>query len=82
MKRYLEDAYFRLDASIDKHFTGTGITAFAKANNLLNTAMYQYINKNDMHDVLSEDYMLRQGGILERIECYGKTIAIGLKYKF
>jgi TonB-dependent receptor len=77
-----QDGYFRLDASIDKQFTGTGITAFAKANNLLNTAMYQYINKNNMHDVLSEDYMRRQGGILERIEYYGTTITIGLKYKF
>jgi len=74
--------FLRLDASIEKSFANTGITLFAKANNLLNTPMFQYINPNARDADRFNDFARRgNGGLLERVERYGQTILIGIRYR-
>ncbi|MCL2693138.1 MAG: TonB-dependent receptor [Rikenellaceae bacterium] len=72
--------YIRLDASVEKHFAKTGLTLFAKANNLLDTPMYQYIHPNPAQDRFI-DFARKNGGLLERKELYGRNIMVGLKFK-
>ena len=72
--------YLRMDASLEKHFAKIGLSAFAKASNLLNTPMYQYIQPNPTQDRFS-GFARKNGGLLERKESYGQNFTIGLKYK-
>jgi len=75
-----QDGYLRLDASVEKTFKKIKLTIFAKATNLLNTPMYQFINPNERQANL-EALERRKGGILDRKDLYGQTILLGLKYK-
>jgi hypothetical protein len=72
--------FLRLDASVDKHFERIGLTIFAKASNLLDTPMYQYINPNPDDDMLT-GRARKNRGLLDRKEYYGRNITIGVKYK-
>ena len=72
--------YLRLDASAEKHFQKIGLTIFAKASNLLNTPMFQYIFPNQADNRL-EGIARKNGGRLDRKEYYGQNITLGLKYK-
>jgi outer membrane receptor protein involved in Fe transport len=72
--------YVRLDASFEKRFK-CGLAVFAKATNLLDTQMLQYIkaNESNKNSMGLERY---KGGIVERKEHYGRNITLGVKYKF
>ena len=72
--------HLRLDASVEKHFTGTGFTLFAKASNLLDTPMYQFINPNEAHRNLV-GRARKNGGLLDRKENYGRHVTVGVKFK-
>lgn len=85
VSRYLNEdtwqaGYTSFDASIEKRFN-KGLTVFAKASNLLDSPMIQYIRENDknVQYVNVERY---HKGILSRRELYGQNILIGLRYKF
>ncbi len=72
--------FIQMDASVEKSFK-IGISVFAKASNLLNTPMIQFLKKQNQ---LNEDvagYESYRGGTLVRRDYYGQTFQIGLKYK-
>jgi outer membrane receptor protein involved in Fe transport len=84
VSRYLDEdtwqaGYVRIDASLEKQFK-IGLSIFAKATNLFDTQMLQYIKANDANKNAAglERY---KGGIVERKEHYGQNFIIGLKYK-
>jgi hypothetical protein len=83
VSRYLDEdswqaGYIQMDASVEKRFK-SGLSLFAKASNLLNSPMIQYIKRNEKNELFSnvERY---QGGIVERKEYYGLNILIGLRF--
>ena len=85
VSRYIDEdswqaAYISLDASIEKRFR-SGLSVFAKASNLLNSPMIQYVKRNETNESLTnvERY---NGGIVERKESYGLNFSAGLKFKF
>ena len=85
VSRYLDEdswqaGYGSMDASIEKRFK-SGIALFAKASNLLNSPMIQYVKHNDTNAsyVNIERY---HEGVIERKEFYGQNILIGLRFKF
>lgn len=85
VSRYLDDdswqaGYMTMDASIEKRFK-TGFALFAKAANLLNSPMIQYVKKNEKN-LLYAGVERYHGGIVERKEYYGLNILLGLRYKF
>lgn len=85
ISKYIDEDWWqagnlRIDASVEKSFSNIGLAVFAKASNLLNTPMYQYINPNPADDRI-ENIARKNGGRLERKEYYGQNFMIGLKYK-
>jgi outer membrane receptor protein involved in Fe transport len=85
VSRYLDQdswqaGYTQMDASVEKRFK-SGFTLFAKASNLLNSPMIQYVKNNDENKsfVNVERY---HGGVVERKEFYGQNLLIGIRYKF
>jgi outer membrane receptor protein involved in Fe transport len=85
VSRYLNEdswqaGYVTLDASVEKRFK-SGLSLFAKASNLLNSPMIQYIMQNE-NNALYSNVERYNGGIVERKEYYGLNISIGIKYKF
>ncbi|MEI6137828.1 MAG: TonB-dependent receptor [Mariniphaga sp.] len=85
VSRYLDQdswqaGYTQVDASIEKRLK-SGLTLFAKASNLLNSPMMQYVKQNDVNKayVNVERY---HNGVVERKEFYGQNIMIGIRYKF
>jgi outer membrane receptor protein involved in Fe transport len=85
VSRYLDEdswqaGYTSMDASIEKRFK-TGLALFAKASNLLNSPMIQYVKRNE-RNALFNDYKRYHEGIVEREELYGLNILIGIKFKF
>ncbi|MDR0687640.1 MAG: TonB-dependent receptor [Prevotellaceae bacterium] len=84
VSRYLNEdrwqaGYIRLDASLEKQLR-FGLAIFAKATNLLNTQMLQYVKANESSKNVAglERY---RGGIVERKERYGQVFFAGIKYK-
>lgn len=85
VSQYLNDdswqaGYIQMDASVEKRFKG-GLTLFAKASNLLNSPMIQYVNRNDKNASYLNVERYR-GGVISRKEFYGQNISLGLRYKF
>jgi outer membrane receptor protein involved in Fe transport len=85
VSRYLNDdswqsGYISMDASIERRFF-KGFTLFAKASNLLNSPMIQYVKRNETNEMLT-DVATYHGGIVERKEFYGLNFSIGIKFKF
>jgi len=85
VSRYLDQdswqaGYTQLDASVEKRFKSR-LTLFAKASNLLNSPMIQYVKQNDVNTayVNVERY---HNGVVERKEFYGQNMMIGIRYKF
>ena len=85
VSRYVDEdswqaGYIRLDASLEKRFK-CRLAVFAKATNLLDTPMLQYVKENDANrnSIGLERY---KGGIVERKEYYGRNLSIGVRYKF
>jgi len=85
VSRYLDEdswqaGYGSMDASIEKRFK-SGIALFAKASNLLNSPMIQYIKRNETNASYVNVARYHEG-IIERKEFYGQNILIGLRFKF
>lgn len=72
--------FVQMDASVEKSFK-IGISVYAKASNLLNTPMIQFLKKQNSHNADVAGYETYQGGTLVRRDFYGQTFQIGLKYK-
>jgi outer membrane receptor protein involved in Fe transport len=67
-----QQGFVQMDVSAEKRFKG-GISAFAKANNLLNTPTKLYIKgTNPANDKLKED-LVSNGHTLIRNDFYGQT---------
>jgi len=85
VSRYLDQdswqaGYGSMDASIEKKFK-SGIAVFAKASNLLNSPMIQYIKRNEENALFTNIERYHEG-IVERKEFYGQNILIGFRFKF
>jgi outer membrane receptor protein involved in Fe transport len=84
VSRYLDEdswqaGYSTIDASVEKRLK-SGFTLFAKAANLLNSPMIQYIKKNE-NNISYANVERYRGGIVERKEYYGLNILFGIRYK-
>lgn len=85
ISRYLDNdiwqaGYLQLDASVEKQFK-KGITVFAKATNLLDTPMRQFIKKSNEANTAVDGYKTYKGHTLVREDYYNRTIQVGVKYK-
>jgi len=76
-----QSAYIPMDASIEKRFR-FGLTVFAKASNLLNSRMTQYVKLNRQNELRDPRSALHNGALLDRREQYWQNVTLGLKYKF
>ena len=74
------DGYPQLDFSMEKTFGQTGWSLFAKANNLINLPMIQYVKRNSRNENLT-DAERHKGGLLERKEWYGQSFVVGVRFK-
>jgi hypothetical protein len=84
VSRYLDEdswqaGYASMDASFEKRFK-SGLALFAKASNLINSPMLQYVKRNAVNVLYSNVERYNQG-IVERKELYGINILIGLRFK-
>ena len=70
-----------MDASVEKRFKN-GVTIFAKASNLLNSPMIQYVTVNSQNEKRDPSIEMYKKGIVERKERYSQNINLGIKYKF
>lgn len=76
-----QDGYTQLDASVEKKFGNTGWSLFAKANNLLNLPLVQYVKRNVRNENLGPEVERHKGGLLERKEKHGQSFLIGVRFK-
>lgn len=71
--------YVQLDASVEKRFKNR-IALFAKATNIANSPMIQFVKSNsnnrDLQNVRRYD-----GGVVERYDRYGMNLMLGLRYR-
>lgn len=75
-----QDGYPQLDASMEKKFGTSGWSIFAKASNLLNLPIIEYIEKNSRNENLT-DVERHKGGVLERKERHGSSFLLGVRFK-
>lgn len=78
---YYEKASVKLDFSLEKQFGRSGISLFAKANNLLNTALVEYIKTNN---AVNDNYPLQSGtsgNTIVRRDFYGRQFMLGFRIK-
>lgn len=85
ISRYLDNdiwqsGYLQLDLSVEKQFK-KGITVFAKATNLLDTPMRQFIKKQNNTNTSIVGYKEYRGYTLVREDYYNRTFQVGVKYK-
>jgi outer membrane receptor protein involved in Fe transport len=85
VSRFVDDdswqaGYGTVDASVEKKFH-SGLALFAKASNLLNAPMIQYVKPNETN-ALFVNVARYNGGVIERKEYYGINFSIGIKFKF
>lgn len=86
ISRYLDNdiwqsGYFQMDASIEKRFN-FGLSVFAKAMNILDTPMIQYLKKENPTNASIPEYQSHNGGTLIRKDYYGQNFQIGCRYIF
>jgi len=74
-----QGGYAQMDASVEKKFK-SGWTLFAKASNLLNSPMIEYIKRNNKN-ALYTNVERYHDGIITRKEYYGQNILIGIRIK-
>lgn len=78
---YYEKGSVKLDFSMEKQFGRTGISVFVKANNLLNTALVEYIKTNNP---VNDNYPLQSastGNTIVRRDFYGRQFMLGFRIK-
>lgn len=73
--------FIQMDASVERRFK-IGIAVYAKASNLLNTPMIQFLKKQNPSNEDVADYQTYGSGTLVRRDYHGQTFQIGVKYKF
>lgn len=73
--------FIQMDASVERSFK-IGIAVYAKASNLLNTPMIQFLKKQNPANEDVADYQTYGSGTLVRRDYHGQTFQIGMKYKF
>lgn len=75
-----QDGYPQLDASMEKKFGTSGWSIFAKAGNLFNLPIIEYIEKNSRNENLV-DAERHKGGVLERKDRHGRSFLLGVRFK-
>lgn len=73
--------FVQVDASVEKAIKG-GITVYAKASNVLNTPMIQFIKQKNPLNEDVHNYRTYQNGTVVRFDTYGQTLQVGFRYKF
>jgi TonB-dependent receptor len=73
--------YIQLDASVEKSFK-IGLSVFAKASNLLDSPMIQFLVKQNPYNEDVYGYQTYGTGTLVRRDYNGQTIQVGIKYYF
>jgi TonB-dependent receptor len=73
--------FIQLDASIEKAYN-KNITFYAKASNLLDTPMIQYVRQQNPLNEDVHNYDPFRNGTQVRNDRYGQTIMLGFRYKF
>lgn len=76
-----ESGFVQLDASAEKQL-GRRFVVFAKAANLLNTPVKDYVKRINPANSKAPDYGIFKNGTMTRSDVYGQTIMIGLRFKF
>lgn len=76
-----ESGFVQLDASAEKR-VGNWCVVFAKATNLLNTPVRDYVKRINPANSKVPDYKTFKGGTMTRSDVYGQTVMIGLRFKF
>ena len=85
VSRYLDDdiwraGYTQFDASLEKKFK-FGLSIFAKAANLFDSPMIQYIKKENPNNEKIASYVPYKKGTLLRRDYYGQNLIIGVRYR-
>jgi hypothetical protein len=75
-----ESGFVQLDASAEKQL-GRRFVVFAKAANLLNTPVKDYVKRINPANSKAPDYGIFKNGTMTRSDVYGQTIMIGLRFK-
>ncbi|MEG1617490.1 MAG: TonB-dependent receptor [Bacteroidales bacterium] len=78
---YWEEGSFSLDVSIEKKFK-SGISAFVKGNNLLNTPVRRFIKTVNPYNANFENQNIASGKTLIREDFHGQTLLAGARYRF
>jgi TonB-dependent receptor len=76
-----QSGFVQLDASAEKKF-GKSYVVFAKATNLLNTPVKDYVKKINPANSKAPGYQTFNNGTVTRNDTYGQTIIIGLRFKY
>ncbi|HEY0272684.1 MAG TPA: hypothetical protein VGC22_05825, partial [Chitinophaga sp.] len=76
-----ESGFVQLDASVEKKF-GRRYVLFAKATNILNTPVKDYVKRINGSNAKAPGYETFKGGTMVRDDRYGQTILIGFRFKF
>lgn len=86
VSRYLDNdiwqsGFVQLDASVEKQFARHYVV-FAKATNLLNTPIRDYVKKVNAANNETPGYETFRNGTMTRKDYYGQTIMLGFRFKF
>ncbi|GAA4307268.1 TonB-dependent receptor [Compostibacter hankyongensis] len=76
-----ESGFVQLDASAEKKIGGRYVV-FAKATNLLNTPVKDYVKRINTANSHVPDYEAFNNGTMTRSDIYGQTVMIGIRFKF
>jgi TonB-dependent receptor len=76
-----ESGFIQMDASAEKKL-GNRLVMFAKATNLLNTPVRDYVKRINPANSKVPDYKTFKNGTITRRDVYGRTIMLGLRFKF
>ncbi len=77
---YWEKASIQLDLSAEKNFK-SGLSIFAKANNLLNTPKIEFLNTQNPYNNQFENQTAGNGETLIRREFFKQSFLVGIRYK-
>ncbi|HVZ25170.1 MAG TPA: TonB-dependent receptor, partial [Sediminibacterium sp.] len=76
-----ESGFVQMDASAEKKL-GKRFVIFAKATNLLNTPVKDYVKRINPANSKVPDYEIFKKGTMTRSDVYGQTIILGLRFKY